>query len=66
MIEIDTIVEEVRQIREEHAKKFDYDPEAIFADIKKQEEQSKRNFISFPAKRIVPKSEQTSQSEYIT
>ncbi len=66
MIESDPIVEEVRQIREEHAKRFNYDPEAIFADIKKQEEQSKRDFVSFPAKRIIPKSEQTSQNEYVT
>ncbi len=66
MIEVDPIVEEVRQIREEHAKKFDYNPEAIFADIKKQEERSKRSFVSFPAKRIILKSEQISQSEYVT
>ena len=38
----DPIIEEVRRIREEHAAKFNYDPKAIFADLKRypQEEQS--------------------------
>ncbi len=53
----DSIVEEVRRIREEHAKKFNYDPKAIFADIKRQEEQSDRTFVSFSAKRIRPLAE---------
>ena len=48
----DPIVEEVRQAREEHAKKFNYDLKAIFADIQKQQEASEREFISLPAKRI--------------
>ena len=50
----DPIVEEVRQAREEHAKKFNYDLEAIFADIQKQQEASGREFVSLPAKRIKP------------
>lgn len=32
----DTIVEEVRKARDEHAKKFNYDLAAIVADIQKQ------------------------------
>ena len=48
----DPIVEEVRRYREEHAKKFNYDLKAIFADIQKQQEASDREFVSFPAKRI--------------
>ena len=32
----DEIVAEVRRIRAEHAKKFNYDLGAIFADIQKQ------------------------------
>lgn len=51
---VDSIIDEVRRIREEHAIKFNYDPEAIFADLKKQEGRSKRTFVSFPAKRIRP------------
>lgn len=31
----DPIVEEVRKVRNEHAKKFNYDFEAIVADLKK-------------------------------
>ena len=48
----DPIVEEVRQARAEHAKKFDYDLKAIFADIRKQQRESGRDYVSFPAKRI--------------
>jgi len=48
----DTIVEEVRRVREEHAQRFDYDLKAIFADIKKQQEKSGREFVRLPAKRV--------------
>ena len=48
----DPIVEEVRQVRAEHAKRFNYDLKAIFADIRKQQEESGREYVSFPAKRI--------------
>ncbi len=50
----DTIVEEVRKAREEHAKKFNYSLKAIVADIRRQQEESGREFVSFPAKRIEP------------
>ena len=50
----DEIVAEVRRAREEHAKKFNYDLEAIFADIQKQQEASGREFVSLPAKRVKP------------
>jgi hypothetical protein len=33
----DLIIQEVRRIRQEHAARFDYDLEAIFADLKKTE-----------------------------
>ena len=42
----DPIVDEVRRVRDEHAARFNYDLDAIFQDIKKQEEQSGRKFIS--------------------
>ena len=48
----DPIVEEVRQAREEHAKQFNYDLKAIFADLRKQQEESERKFVTFPARRI--------------
>lgn len=47
-------VEEVRRTKEEYAAKFNYDPKAIFADLKRQEEQSGKTFVSFPARRIQP------------
>jgi hypothetical protein len=47
MNDSDPIVEEVRRIRDAHAAKFDYDPEAIFRDIKEQEKRSRRIYVSF-------------------
>jgi hypothetical protein len=38
----DPIVLEVRRIRQEHAAKFGYDLEAIFADLKQSEEDRDR------------------------
>lgn len=43
---VDPIVEEVRRVREAYAAKFNYDLEAIFADIKKKEQQSGREFVN--------------------
>jgi len=34
----DPIVQEVRRIRQEHAARFNYDLQAIFADLKRTEE----------------------------
>ena len=48
----DPIVEEVRKIREAYAAKFNYDLEAIFQDLKRQERESGRTFLSFPPRRI--------------
>ena len=50
----DPIVEEVRAIRDTYAKQFDYDTGAIYRDLKNQETQTGRNFISLPPKRIEP------------
>jgi hypothetical protein len=33
----DPIVQEVRRVRQEHAARFDYDLQAIFADLKRTE-----------------------------
>jgi hypothetical protein len=48
----DPIVEEVRQYREQHAAKFNYDLQAIYQDLKKQEHRSIRTFISYSPKRL--------------
>lgn len=47
----DEIVEEVRKVRLEYAAKFNYDLEAIFKDIKQQEEKSARKVVSRPPKK---------------
>ena len=47
----DPIVEEVRRIREEHAAQFDYDIDAIFADYKRLEAESKRPHVAFGPRR---------------
>ena len=47
----DPIVEEVRKVRDEHAKKFNYDLEKIVADLKKQQKASKRTFVTIPPRR---------------
>ena len=50
----DPIVDEIRAIRDEYARQFDYDLDAIFQDIKKQETESDRHFVTRPPKRIHP------------
>ncbi|MCK6584933.1 MAG: hypothetical protein L6Q49_17700 [Anaerolineales bacterium] len=53
----DPIVEEVRKVRNEHAQKFNYDLQAIAADLKKQQKASKRKFVTLPPKKptVLPK-----------
>jgi hypothetical protein len=48
----DPIVEEVRKVREAYAAKFNYDLEAIFQDLKRQERESGRTFVTFPPQRV--------------
>lgn len=50
----DSIVEEVRKIREAYAKQFNYDLQAIHRDLKEQEKKSGRKIVSFPPKRVKP------------
>lgn len=49
----DPIVEEVRAIRDRYARQFDYDIEAIYRDLKEQEANSGRAFVSLPPKRTI-------------
>ena len=48
----DPIIEEVREIRQKHARQFDYDPKAIFEDLKRYQEESEQETVSFPPKRL--------------
>jgi hypothetical protein len=50
----DPIVEEVRRVRDAHAARFNYDLDAIFQDIKEQENKSGHRFISGVARQTVP------------
>lgn len=50
----DPIVDEVRRVRDAHAAKFNYDLDAIFADIKEQEGKSGLKFVSFPPRIAEP------------
>jgi len=47
----DPIVEEVRQSRQRHAARFNYNARAIFEDLKRKENASSRKVVSYPAKR---------------
>jgi hypothetical protein len=44
----DPIVDEVRKVRQAHAARFNYDLQAIYADLKEQEKNSGRVFVSYP------------------
>ncbi len=54
MSESDPIVEEVRRIRDAHAARFNYDPDAIFRDIEEKEKRSGRKFVSFADATVAP------------
>lgn len=47
----DPIVEEVRRARDEHAKQFNYDLDAIVEDLRKREKESAVPTVSLPPKR---------------
>lgn len=53
-MENDPIVEEIRAVRDAHAAKFNYDLNAIFADLKRQERESGEVYVSYPPNRISP------------
>lgn len=50
----DPIVEEIRAIRDAYAKRFDYNLDAIFNDLKEEEAKSGKKFVTLPPKRIKP------------
>lgn len=49
----DPIVEEIHKWREEYAAKFNYDLDAIGADIRKRQAESGREFVRLPSKKPV-------------
>lgn len=46
----DPIVEEVRRIREEYAKQFNYDVRAMAADLCKREQEHRDKLVTFTPK----------------
>ncbi len=50
----DPIVDEIRRIREEHAKKFGFDLDAIFEDLKTKERISTRKVVAMRPRRPKP------------
>lgn len=46
----DEIVEEIHRIREEYAKSFNYDLDAIFEDLRKKQAQSGREIVNLSPK----------------
>ena len=53
----DPIVDEVRKVRDAHAKKFNYDLYAIVADLKKQQKAGGKKFVTLPPRKptMLPK-----------
>ena len=49
----DEIVEEIHKIREEYAKSFNYDLDAIFADLQKKQAESGREVVKLLPKRVL-------------
>lgn len=47
----DPIVDEVRKARDEYARQFNYDLDAICRDLQQKQRGSKRKVVSFPPKR---------------
>jgi hypothetical protein len=54
----DPFVDEIRQYRDAHAARFNYDLKAIYEDIKRREkereEKTGRKFVSYPPRRVEP------------
>ena len=48
----DPIVEEVRRVRQEYAKRFDYNLRALAADLRRHEKQHADRVVSFPPRRV--------------
>ena len=47
----DDVVSEVRRLRDEYAKQFNYDLDAIHRDLKQQERAGGRRVVSLPPRR---------------
>ena len=48
----DTIVAEVRKARDEYAAQFNYDLVEMYHDLKRQQRESGRQYVTYPPKRL--------------
>jgi hypothetical protein len=48
----DPIVEEIRKIRDEHAARFNYDPDAIFDDFEKSQKELGIPLVTLPPNHV--------------
>lgn len=48
----DSIIDEVRAVRDRFAARADYDVEAVFRRIREMQDESGREYVSYPARRI--------------
>jgi hypothetical protein len=58
----DPIVDEIRRIRQQRTEKFHADLHAICEDLRRQERQSTRRYVTFPPRRVVPLATATHRS----
>lgn len=49
----DTIITELRKIRDDHAAKFQHDVEAMAADLQRGERQSRGKLVRFKPRKVV-------------
>lgn len=49
----DSVIAEVRAVRDGIAARFNYDVGAIFERIREMQDESGREYVSYPARRIV-------------
>jgi hypothetical protein len=49
----DTIISELRKIRDDHAARFDHDLESIARDIQQQERRTRRKLVSLKPRKVM-------------
>ena len=51
----DTIIAELRKIRDDHAARFNYDMEAIVADLQVKEKEARHKLVNRKPRKVVKK-----------
>lgn len=62
----DEILEEIHRIREQHAKSFNYDLDAIFEDWQKKQSESGRKIVALPPKQPFNKSLHLTETKVVS